>query len=71
MSCRRDAFRPGRKMCQVNVHFEKAALLFNLAAILSQQSLNCDRQSTEGLMSACKGFQVCWGLNILFLEINV
>lgn len=56
--CRFDAFRPRNKLSQTNIHYEKAAVLFNLGAILSQQALACDRQSTEGLTLACKGFQV-------------
>lgn len=57
--CRWDSFRPNMKLSQSNVHFEKAGILFNLAAILSQQSLACNRKSSDGLTNACKGFQVC------------
>jgi hypothetical protein len=34
-----DAFRSSKKTSQANIHFEKAAVLFNVAAILSQQAL--------------------------------
>ncbi|MEW5305101.1 MAG: hypothetical protein WDW36_007663 [Sanguina aurantia] len=57
-----DAFRPRNKLSQTNIHYEKAAVLFNLGAILSQQALACDRQSTEGLTLACKGFQEAAGV---------
>lgn len=56
-----DAFRPAKKISQYNIHFEKAAVLFNLASVLSQQGLSSDRQSAEGLTQACKLFQVGGG----------
>ncbi len=52
-----DAFRPKNKATQPNVHFEKAAVLFNLAAVLNQSGLNCDRTAPDGLQAACKLFQ--------------
>jgi programmed cell death 6-interacting protein len=53
-----DAFRPTKRTIQANIHFEKAAILFNLGAVLGQAGLNCDRTSGEGLQQACKLFQV-------------
>ncbi len=53
-----DAFRPARRVAQNNIHYEKACVLFNLASLASQQALQSDRTSAEGLTSACKLFQV-------------
>lgn len=53
-----DAFRPSRRVAQNNIHYEKAALLFNLGALASQQGLQSDRTSGDGLTAACKLFQV-------------
>jgi programmed cell death 6-interacting protein len=41
------------------VHLEKAALLFNVAAVMSQQALQVERGVGEGATQACKLFQVC------------
>lgn len=53
-----DAFRPSRRTAQHNIHFEKSAVLFNMASLASQQGLQSDRTSAEGLTQACKLFQV-------------
>lgn len=53
-----DAFRPAKKTSQYNVHFEKAAVLFNVAAVMSQQALQVDRGTADGATQACKTFQV-------------
>lgn len=53
-----DAFRPSKKTSQYNVHFEKAAVLFNVAAVMSQQALQVERGTAEGATQACKIFQV-------------
>eukprot|EP00955_Chlamydomonas_euryale_P066615 359601-Chlamydomonas_euryale.AAC.3 len=53
-----DAFTPKKKTTQHNVHFEKAAVLFNAASITSQMALANDRTTGEGLKAACAGFQV-------------
>jgi programmed cell death 6-interacting protein len=54
-----DAFRPSKKTSQANVHFEKASVLFNVAAVMSQQALQVERGTAEGATQACKIFQVC------------
>ena len=54
-----DAFRHSKKTEQCSIHFEKAAVLFNLAAILTQQALNADRATDAGRKEAAKFFQVC------------
>jgi programmed cell death 6-interacting protein len=53
-----DAFRPSKKTSQSNIHFEKAAVLFNVAAVISQQALQVDRATADGIKEACKLFQV-------------
>lgn len=53
-----DAFRPSKKTSQANVHFEKAAVAFNVAAVTSQQALQVERGVGEGATQACKLFQV-------------
>lgn len=53
-----DAFRHSKKTEQCSVHFEKASVLFNLAAILTQQALNADRTTDPGRKEAAKFFQV-------------
>jgi hypothetical protein len=53
-----DAFRPAKKSSQTNIHFEKAALLFNVAALTSQAALAVERGSADGVTQACKLFQV-------------
>ena len=34
-------------------------MLFNLAAVVSQMALACDRATGDGLKQACALFQVC------------
>ncbi len=41
------------------MHFEKAAVLFNLASVLTQQALNADRASDAGRKDSARKFQVC------------
>jgi programmed cell death 6-interacting protein len=57
-----DAFRPTKRASQANVHFEKAAILFNLGAVMSQQALQVERGSADGLTAACKLFQEAAGV---------
>ncbi|WOL07207.1 programmed cell death 6-interacting protein-like [Canna indica] len=56
-----DAFRPNKKAVLPSIHFEKAAVLFNLGAIYSQIALAADRTSAAGLKQACNGFQSAAG----------
>ena len=53
-----DAFRATRALEQSSIHFEKAAILFNLGAVLTQQALGCDLSSDSGVKEAAKKFQV-------------
>ncbi|GFR44801.1 hypothetical protein Agub_g6136, partial [Astrephomene gubernaculifera] len=63
-----DAFRPTRRASQPNIHFEKAAVLFNSGALASQAALGSDRTSAEGLTAACKLFQEASGTFQLLRE---
>ncbi|KAK9909798.1 hypothetical protein WJX75_007558 [Coccomyxa subellipsoidea] len=56
-----DAFRHTKKTEQCSIHFEKAAVLFNLAAVLTQQALNADRSTDTGRKEAAKFFQEAAG----------
>ncbi|CAL8461578.1 g1109 [Coccomyxa elongata] len=56
-----DAFRHTKKTEQCSIHFEKAAVLFNLAAVLTQQALNVDRSTDTGRKEAAKYFQEAAG----------
>ncbi len=53
-----DAFRATKRTEQFSVHFEKAAVLFNIGAVLTQQALAVDRATDAGLKEAAKRFQV-------------
>ncbi|CAN6481778.1 unnamed protein product [Victoria cruziana] len=65
-----DTFKQNKKASQQNVHFEKAAVLFNLAAIHSQIALSADRTTPLGLKQACNSFQAAAGV-FAFLRDNV
>ncbi|XP_024535562.1 vacuolar-sorting protein BRO1 isoform X2 [Selaginella moellendorffii] len=65
-----DAFKQGRKASQQNIHFEKAAIAFNLGAVYSQIALSADRSLPEGLKQACNSFQAAAGA-FAFLRDNV
>jgi len=65
-----DAFKPGRKASQQNIHFEKAAIAFNLGAVQSQIALGPDRSSPNGLKQACNAFQAAAGV-FAFLRDNI
>jgi programmed cell death 6-interacting protein len=47
-----DAFRASKRADQANIHFEKAAVVFNLGAALSQAALACDRAAGGGVDAA-------------------
>ncbi len=53
-----DAFKANKKTEQHNVHYEKAAILFNMGAVASQLGLQADRTTEEGIKEAAKRFQV-------------
>lgn len=53
-----NSMNPRKKCKQMNIHFEKAAVLFNIAAHLSQQAVQQNRESQEGYKTAIQHFQV-------------
>ncbi|CAM6101276.1 unnamed protein product [Calypogeia fissa] len=65
-----DAFKQGRKATQQNIHFEKAAIAFNLGAVQSQLALSADRSTANGLKQACNCFQASAGA-FAFLRDNI
>ncbi|GJP84309.1 hypothetical protein CLOP_g14369 [Closterium sp. NIES-67] len=56
-----DAFASSKKASQTNIHFERAAIAFNIAATLSQMALAADRSTAAGLKAACNAFQAAAG----------
>eukprot|EP00200_Dunaliella_tertiolecta_P017215 CAMPEP_0202411634 /NCGR_PEP_ID=MMETSP1128-20130828/22377_1 /ASSEMBLY_ACC=CAM_ASM_000463 /TAXON_ID=3047 /ORGANISM="Dunaliella tertiolecta, Strain CCMP1320" /LENGTH=780 /DNA_ID=CAMNT_0049017371 /DNA_START=116 /DNA_END=2454 /DNA_ORIENTATION=- len=63
-----DAFKSSKKHTQYNVHLEKACVMFNLGAVISQQGLACDRTTPDGLITASKHFQEAAGLYAFIQE---
>lgn len=57
-----DAFKSNKKTEQHNVHYEKAAVLFNMGAVASQLGLQADRTTEDGIKEAAKRFQVGVGV---------
>ena len=53
-----DAFQSNKRAVSDNVAYEKASVLFNLAAVCSQQSLANDLATDGGLKGAARHFQV-------------
>lgn len=53
-----DAIQPKKRTRQMNIHLEKAAVAFNLAAMYTQEAVLKDKNSTEGYKEAAQGFQV-------------
>ena len=62
-----DAFSRNKKASLKNLHFEKAAVIFNLGAVHSQITFAADRRTSEGLKLACNSFQAAAGV-FLFLR---
>ena len=58
----RDAFKPYAKQVETQLSFERAALSFNLAAILSSQAVNEKRSTSDGVRNAARLFQQAAGL---------
>lgn len=56
-----DSFCPRKKITQVGVHFEQAAVMFNYGALESQLGVQTDRSSADGLKAACKHFMLAAG----------
>ena len=56
---RYDAFRNTKRTEQFSIHFEKAAVVFNIGAVLTQIGLGFDKSTDQGLKDAARKFQVC------------
>ncbi|KAL8142029.1 hypothetical protein V2J09_015061 [Rumex salicifolius] len=56
-----DAFKQKNKSAQVNLHLEKAAVMFNLGAVYSQIGLSVDRSTVEGRRQAVHNFSSAAG----------
>ena len=56
-----DAFRDKQTCTQKNIHFEKAAILFCMAAIASQKGLDISRKTEAGVTEAVKTFALSAG----------
>jgi len=54
----RDSFNASKKASIASVHYERAAILFNLAALCSQQAVFADRGTAAGAKTAAHNFQV-------------
>eukprot|EP00227_Mantoniella_beaufortii_P022182 CAMPEP_0197582208 /NCGR_PEP_ID=MMETSP1326-20131121/5484_1 /TAXON_ID=1155430 /ORGANISM="Genus nov. species nov., Strain RCC2288" /LENGTH=814 /DNA_ID=CAMNT_0043146249 /DNA_START=58 /DNA_END=2499 /DNA_ORIENTATION=- len=63
-----DAFKPAKKVSLPNVHFEKAATLFNLGSSWSQHGLAADRSTPEGIKTACHAFQQAAGVFVMLRD---
>lgn len=63
-----DAFQSKKAAEQYNIHFEKAAVLFNLGAISSQIGLQADRSTEDGIKEAAKRFQDAAGYYALLKD---
>lgn len=65
-----DAFKTRNKSSQINLHLEKAAILFNLGAVYSQIGLAFDRSTVEGRKQAVHNFVTAAGV-FAYLRDNV
>lgn len=53
-----EAFQPNKKGVSNSITYEKASVLFNLAAVCSQESLANDLTTDGGLKASARHFQV-------------
>ena len=56
-----DAFEPDEQTVVHDWSFERACVLFNVAACLSYLATHCDRQTPDGLKQACALYQQAAG----------
>ncbi|KAK1683161.1 hypothetical protein QYE76_044009 [Lolium multiflorum] len=56
-----DVFKTSKKASLPSLHLERAAVLFNLAAVHSQIALAADRVTDVGIRTACGAFQSAVG----------
>jgi hypothetical protein len=64
--CRKDAFT-GKEISQLSLAYEKASVIFNIAATLSSLAAQQNRTSTEGIRRAFHNFRCAAGM---FTYIN-
>eukprot|EP00884_Botryococcus_braunii_P008240 jgi/Botrbrau1/17417/Bobra.0054s0013.1 len=64
-----DAFRASKRTEQFSVHFEKASILFNIGAVVTQQALAADRSTDAGLKDASRKFQEAAGIFALLKDV--
>ena len=57
-----DAFRPTKKASEIDLVFEKSAVLFNVGAVRSCMAASADRTAPEGMKLACQQFQLAAGV---------
>jgi len=58
----KDAFKSSVKQGEADLRFERASVLFNLAAVVSFEAIVQKRSEAEGIKQACKYFQIAAGL---------
>ena len=56
-----DAFKSHKRMEAYSLNLERAAVLFNVGAVLTQQALSADQSTPAGLIECARKFQV-WTL---------
>eukprot|EP00963_Diacronema_lutheri_P000140 scaffold5_cov331-Pavlova_lutheri.AAC.83 len=67
----KDAFKTKDKTALRSIKAEQAAILFNLGATISQQAIETDRDSENGIKLACKYFQEAAGVFALVRQTGV
>jgi len=58
----KDAFKPYMKQSEADTRFERVAIFFNLAAVVSFSAIAQKRSDAEGIRLACRQFQQAAGL---------
>ena len=53
-----DAFKSHKRVEAYSLNLERAAVLFNVGAVLTQQALAADASTSSGLLECAKKFQV-------------
>ena len=54
-----DAFKSHKRVEAYSLHLERAAVMFNVGAVLTQQALAADASTSAGMLECAKKFQVC------------
>ena len=53
-----DAFKSHKRVEAYSLNLERAAVLFNVGAVLTQQALAADSSTSAGLLECARKFQV-------------